>query len=144
MSHFQLSSITAVFSFLVSVCHSVFSLTSDKLPFPEFQRRSARPATGTRMGLTVRHVGEAQQRLGRTRDGAVELQRQRRTVDVRLPHTGESRACHRNRSAGLERGHVSTLSGHQTTKQRHCTRFLRFLRAVCVFGSASLWAQKLM
>lgn len=38
-----------------------------------------RPATDARMGLTVRHVGEAQRRLGRTRDRELELQRQRRT-----------------------------------------------------------------
>ncbi|KAK5911315.1 hypothetical protein CgunFtcFv8_005502 [Champsocephalus gunnari] len=31
------------------------------------------------MALTVRHVGEAQRRLGRTRDRELELQRQRRT-----------------------------------------------------------------
>lgn len=31
------------------------------------------------MALTVRHVGEAQWRLGRTRDRELELQRQRRT-----------------------------------------------------------------
>lgn len=38
-----------------------------------------RPATGARMALTVRHVGEAQRRLGRKRDTELELQRQRRT-----------------------------------------------------------------
>lgn len=92
------------------------------------------PATGTRMGLTVRHVGKAQRRLGRTRDRELELQRQRRTVDVRLPHTGESRACHQNRSTGLERGYVSIIIGDETVNQRHCSPFLCFFLPLLCFG----------
>ena len=88
-----------------------------------------RLATGARMVLTTRHVGEAHRRLGRTRDraGIAEAETHGRTVDFRLPHTGESRACHQNRSPALERSYVSTLIEEKTVNQRLCSLFLNFL-----------------
>lgn len=43
---------------------------------------------------------QARWRQRRTRDRALELQRQRRTDGFHLPHTGESQTCHRTRARG--------------------------------------------
>lgn len=59
----------------------------------------------------------------RQRAGIAEAETHGRTVDFRLPHTGESRACHQTQSTGLERGYVSTLIGDKTVKQRSCSSF---------------------
>ncbi|RVE66531.1 hypothetical protein OJAV_G00108470 [Oryzias javanicus] len=78
-------------------------------------------ATGARTALTARHVGNGRAKLGRTGDR--ELQSQRRAVDFRLPHSGESRGCQqqqrRRRCAGLQRGHRLRDPGEKRSEHRH-------------------------
>lgn len=52
----------------------------------------------------------------RQRAGIAEAETHGRTVDFRLPHTGESRACHQKWNTGLERSYVSTLIWNKTVK----------------------------
>lgn len=69
----------------------------------------------------------------RHRAGIAEAETHGRTVDVRLPHTGESRAYNQNRSTGLVCGYDSTVIGNKTEKQRYCSPFLCVSPSFC-FG----------
>lgn len=91
------------------------------------------------MVLTVRHVGD-----GRTRDRALELQRQRRTDGFGLPHTGESRTRHQ--TAGRERARDSDVPGAPppTVNQRRLVSFSRLSSSFGASAFTSLWVQRAM
>lgn len=69
----------------------------------------------------------------RQRAGIAEAETHGRTVDFHLPHTGESRACHPNRSPALECSYVSTLIKEKTLNQRLCSLFFKIFLLLLFF-----------
>ena len=116
---------------------------SRKLHFPQFQRCRASLATGTRMALRARHVGEAQRRLGRTRDTAriAEAETHGRTDDSPPPaYRGAPRLWPQTRA----RSPVSPQIGHEPVDRPPSSPILTFFSRFCARALASSRLQRTM